>query len=412
MIIHYPRIMPDPKSPIDSPNLINDRGHNGTQVEVLPNHERATPVLDAAKDVDELQRQDSIDAATEIKALRNELGLDAVSENVSRSALPTSTGLTTDRLLGDFAGVARTAEGLLILPHEIKTEVQAPVDNQIRSKRFSLPSLGSGAPTATNYDSKVTNFSTRTSIIKFASGQQVFSIYNYPMSQAHRWFDQIIKAVAGRKRHKVSSGRWKDKFTSKSRIPTFEYSHPDVVLLPYIPNMNAYDVFRYNHEITECGELPWVKDLTAEDKVTLGERIISAIAAIHKDTGGGWGETILQNVIITPQGEPIVVDPEVEFNDDVTQAEQKMDDLKEIVYSMTGAISGSEQLTAVTPIVHRFLAHYPDQALVHKLSETTSTKFSFLRKIQLQLHDLNYFGVTMETFQAITEAIASYHLLK
>lgn len=359
-------------------------------------------------DVTALEAQDRVETVADLVELRSDMGLDAVVPAEPTSALPPRAAVLADRLVGDFAGAARTPEGLLILPSDLVAEVEAGIDQQIKAKRFSLPSLGSGSPTATAYDSKVTNFSTRTSILELASGQKVFSVYNYPLSQGHRWFDQIVKTIAGRQRHKVSSARWKKKFEGKSQVPTIQNDNPDVVLLPYIPNMNAFDLFRNNHDMSDYGELPWAKNLTTEDKLVLGERIITALAKLHADTGVGWGETILQNVIITPEGEPIIVDPEVEFNSGVSPEEQKLDDLKEMIFSMAGAISQSEKVSDVTPIVHRFLTSYPDQTIVRQLCDTTSDKFGFLRRVQLQLHDLNYFGVSLGTYQAITAAIKSY----
>lgn len=362
-------------------------------------------------------RAEALERLRVAEAERTATGIENLHEAIGAS--PNSSQILSgdktlaNRLLGDFLGTAKRIDSRrLALASTDAAELVAPIASQVRERRFSAPSLGTGAPTATEYESHITNFSTRTAIHTLPDGRRVFSVYNYPLSQVHRWFDRIVKTMAGHKRYKVSSKRWKEKFQTKTNIPTFEHDRSDIILMPYIPNMNAYDVFRNNHSIENCGELPWVQDMSVEDKIIIAERIIDAIASGHSRDNAGWGETILQNAIITPEGEPIIVDPEVEFDADMSLEDQKVDDMREMIFSIAGAIYHADNVTDIEQIVHRLLARYPEPAVIEKLSATTNNSFGLLRRLQLQLHDLNYFGMTLESYKAVSQAISSYKAAK
>jgi len=325
-------------------------------------------------------------------------------------------------LFGDFVGAEKDEGGRILLTEKAgeAEETVKKLAEDIRKfkgeKRFSLPSVAKGAPTHTEYNSKVRNFSTRTRIIELDDGRKVFAVYNYPASRVHRFFDGLMKRFAGDKMSKASSSEWKQVFEERSNIPIIKYDDPNVVLMPFLPNVNAHDLFARNKEIVEeggnfgaCQEL--AKNIDLEGKLDIGKRIISELEAVHGE-GKTWGETILPNMIITPEGRPIIVDPETRYKKGVPIAEQKARDLRDILMSVCGALHHSEsddnKSVVYKTIVSSLLDNYSDASVIGELQRVVSKKPTFIQKIFRGSYESARLGISVPEYKKVAEAIKSY----
>lgn len=157
-------------------------------------------------------------------------------------------------------------------------------------------------------------------------------------------------------------------FETRSNVPIIEWDDPKIVLMPYLPNINAYDLFARNKKIKYFGLCPWAKDFDLEEKLKMGERIIIELWKIHQ-AGKTWGETILPNMIITADKHPVIVDPETQYDCGVPRIERRARDLRDILVSISGALRASEGITDYKPIVRRLLLAYPDREILKEIKK-------------------------------------------
>jgi tRNA A-37 threonylcarbamoyl transferase component Bud32 len=308
-------------------------------------------------------------------------------------------------LYGAFAG-ERTKSGTIALAPDAQKEVQRAITQHKKANRFSLPSLLIGAKTATGYDSRARNFSTRNTIATLPDGRRVFVVYNYPSSWIHRTLDTFGKWTAGARMRKAESAQWKRAYEAKSNIPIIETDDPNVVLMPFIENMNANDVFAFNHEIKDFGVLPEAKDAGVDEKMEYADRIVDELANIHAK-GAAWGEAILANMIITEGGKPVIVDPEVRYNKDVPLTEQKARDLRDLTMSIVSALRQSKEEFDVRTVVERVVGRHPDAAVRAELRQLAQKKPSFIRKLLRPIHELPRLGIKGSDYDKVVEAMAA-----
>ncbi len=310
-------------------------------------------------------------------------------------------------LLGDFKDGELNINGKIGLSEGDEKRTVLEIKKIKLKHRFSLPSLFAGSKTATEYDSKADNFSTRTDIITLEDGRKIFAVYNYPMSWIHRSLDGISKYLAGDKMAKASSSDWKKTFESRSNIPIIECKDENVVLMPFIQNINAYDLFARNKEIEDFGQCEFAKDIGFDGKMQVAEKIIVELRAIHQK-GKTWGETPLTNIIVTPEGNPIIVDPETQYYKDVPIVEQKARDIKDVVMSVCGALKYSEKINDYKPVVDRLLFQYADKEVVEELKKVISKKTTRIEKFVMFLYGVARLRINMVEYQKVTDAILAY----
>lgn len=309
-------------------------------------------------------------------------------------------------LMGDFKGAQLTDTGKIKFSPEEEKDAGRQIAAHKSKFLLSAPSVFQGSLTATEYGSKARNFSTRTKIIELEDGKKVFAVYNYPLSSVHRFLDGMFKHLAGDRMGKAASGDWKKTFEARSNVPTIECEDPRVVMMPYLPNINAHDLFANNHKIKDFGECSWAEGTTTEDKLEFGDQIIQELERVHK-TGKCWGETILPNIIITAEKQVVIVDPETQYDKDVPEAEQKARDLRDIIMSICGALHKSEpkDVGNYQAVVKRLMGQYSDKSVLQETKKLAAQKPTFIQSIFRVLHDSARLGISPAEYKKVSEAI-------
>lgn len=369
-----------------------------------PNPKGLNPeVLKSSPPIEQMTLREQTPAtAPSLEIVREEISATQQEEKPS-----SPKGRQRPRLWGDFTGTPLDDTGRIVLPKETMYEVTGKVAEHERKYSSSLPSILLGAPTATEYQGSAANFSTRTGIITLEDGRRVFVIYDYPLSSIHRFLDGLATHGAGDRMAKASKKEWKDRVEAKSNIPVIAYDQAHTVLLPYIENVNAHDAFALNKEIGVSEKFNWVKNLSLEDKIQLGEAVIRELAIVHAE-GKTWGETILHNMIITKDKEIIIVDPETAYDTDVDPTEQRARDLRDAVFSIAGALHTSESLSDYGALVKRLLNQYPDKAVIQSLEEVVSKPLSLTQKFFTLIHEIVRLGVSLSEMKKLAQEIAAY----
>ncbi len=311
------------------------------------------------------------------------------------------------QLLGDFSD-AEIENGRIIISSEEQEGVKEQLKRIKARDNFRLPSLIKGIRTATEYDSRVTNFSTKTSIIETKDGRKIFAVDCYPSSQIHRWLDGLAKRLVGHRFVKAPSSRWKSVFKRRSRIPVIENDDPRVVLMPYLDNVNLRDLLADNEEIKDFGQCDWAQDIDIETKRKIIDQIVDQVAELHAE-GGSWGETILHNMIITKDKRVVICDPETEYDDDVPQVERMASDLRDITFSTSSALSKSEGIQDPQEVVDQILSRYGNQEVIDELKRLVGKKPGLLQKIVMPFYETVRIGVKdMKEYERVRQAILKY----
>jgi tRNA A-37 threonylcarbamoyl transferase component Bud32 len=261
---------------------------------------------------------------------------------------------------------------------DIPADVVEKIKTLKAKNAWVAPALVKGNKTATNYDSKVTNYSTVTNIVE-SEGQKYFVVQNYKFSGVHRALDKFMKKVTGCRMSKADSADWKQEFEKKSRIPTIKNEDPDTVIMPFVPNVNLYDLFVNRGEIKDFGECDFAVEMKKEDMLGVLRKITKKVKEMH-GSDITWGELILPNMIIDKDQEVHICDPETSYNKDVPLLEQKARDLLDFITSAAAAMK-KKNTTEYGEAVSEILKEYSDPEVVRSLRELASKKPSFLSKI-------------------------------
>lgn len=296
----------------------------------------------------------------------------------------------------------------VILSSEQGVELMAKVSQIKKKEKLALPAVARGNRTATEYDSKARNFSTITNIITLADGQKLFVVYNYSTSWIHRKLDGFMKRRTGCRMQKAKSSEWKSKFEEKSRIPTIECEDENTVVMPFVPNVNAHDLFAKRDEIKNFGECEFANNIGVEELLGIVDKIVDEIKDTHAQDVT-WGELILPNIIIDKDQKVHVCDPETSYDKDVPIEEQKARDLLDFIISTAAALEKSGVEYAVS--ASRVLDKYGDKEIIAELKKLVSKKPRLVEKI--------FFGYTKarlglkdkKQWQYIKETIANYKIL-
>lgn len=192
---------------------------------------------------------------------------------------------------GDFVEEERR-NGRIVLNEEDRRAIEE-ASTQLRHQATKLPALVKGIPIAVEYQGKTNNFSTQTRIVSLPDGRKAFAVYSYAASSIHRVLDGVMKHLAGLRMGKVSRARWKERFEHKSEIPVIESADPYTVLMPFLPNVNGYDVFVHNKEIGDFGEVEWANHVDLEKKLGLVDKVIDELRRVH-GKGKVWGSLFFQ----------------------------------------------------------------------------------------------------------------------
>jgi len=347
------------------------------------------------KDGDVVEDNEREKTLTEIKERVNNL-YDSEDKNI-----------IDPRLLGDFFD-SKIEDNKIIFSDEDQRETTAQVHKIKMSNNFRLPSLMTGIKTATTYDSQVTNFSTKTNIIKTKDGKRIFAVDCYPASQIHRWCDGLGKRMVGHKFVKVPSSRWKKVFEERSNIPVINNDDSRVALMPYLPNINLRDLMAGNKDIDDFGECKWAENIKLEDKKEIVNKIIDEVGNLHNQ-GKTWGETILHNMIITNEQKVVVCDPETVYDNNVPQIERMASDLRDVAFSISGALLKSKEINDPQEIINQVLSRYNNKEVVGELKRLVSQKKTLIQKIFMSFYETVRIGVkNMKEYDQVKQAILNF----
>lgn len=264
----------------------------------------------------------------------------------------------------------------------LSVQEQTAISEEISSLKKDVPltktPIFHGNKTATEYDSTAENFSTITRIITLPDGRKLFAIYNYPNSWIHRAMDTFMKKMTNCPMHKASSSDWKQQFERKSNMQTIINEDPNLVLLPYIPNLNLFDLFAHHDQIKDFGQCDFAREMEPDDYLEIISQVTAKMNELHqKDIA--WGEFILNNMIIDKDKNVHICDPEIEFDEAASLSEQKAQDLQDLLFNV-GARSSDIGLDMET-IISKILTGYTDQQVKAVLLKQLSKDQHFLEKI-------------------------------
>jgi len=282
---------------------------------------------------------------------------------------------------GDDKHGYKMVNGKIILQPEQKQELLQHVVDFKSEVGFVAPALIKGNKTATEYDSKVANFSTRTKIVELADGSKFFVINNYSTSFIHRGLDSFMKKMTGTRMAKCKSRDWKDIFEERSRIPVLDIVEPNVVVLPFIPNVNAYDLFANRGDITDFGECEYAKDIDNEGLLEIVNKIVREVKKMHEaEPPVTWGELILPNIIVDKDQEVHICDPETQYKKDVPLLEQKARDLFDLIISSSSAMANKNGVEH-RKTIENILGEYGDNDVLSELARLSNEKTKLLHKL-------------------------------
>jgi hypothetical protein len=351
---------------------------------------------------------------SESKPIPAEEGLDARvdtlrSEIQERFARPSDDKVTSAvpvERYGDFVDEERLG-GRIILNRVDRVAIEA-ASSQLRDDATKLPALISGIPIAVEYRGQTNNFSTQTRIVSLSDGRKAFAVYSYAASSIHRVLDGVMKHLAGLRMGKVSRKNWKEQFEMKTEIPVIESSDPHTVLMPFIPNVNGYDVFVHNKEIGDFGEIKWANKVDLEKKLELVDKIIDELRRVHEE-GKVWGEFILPNIIFTKEQNVVVCDPEIEYDEGVSSLEARARDIKDILHSTCSALAKAEGMQDFPLIVKRILDRYGDEEVIGELQKLAAGKRKWWQKLTFAYEQVRTGSASQQEYEEVISAIQSYN---
>lgn len=252
------------------------------------------------------------------------------------------------------------------LSEEKRRELEKWTADFQKQNVFRGPRILTGNKTATEYDNKVENFSTKTAIKELASGEKIFVVDSYPSSLIHRLGDSVLRRFCGVKNFKAPNRIWKETFERRSNIPTIRIENKNAVAMPYIENVNLRDLMTFDKEIKNWGPIEWAENINIEEKKEILKSVVLEMEAMHRQ-GKTWGEAILANMIIDKNKKVWICDPEILFYNEVPKIEQKASDLKDIIFTSAASLACADKLEDYKEVVKLVFDNYSDKKVVETL---------------------------------------------
>ena len=263
-----------------------------------------------------------------------------------------------------------------------------------------------GNKTATEYDSKIRNFSTETSIETLPSGKKVFMVHNFSTSWAHRTIDNAMKRLTGTKIHKANRSQWKKQFEGKSTIPTIDNEDVDTIVMPYIPNINLRDLLADHQEIDDFGECEFAKEISDDQKLEIVDKVTDKTSQLH-DKDITWGELTTHNMIVDKDMNVHICDPETEYYDEVPMVERKARDLYNFILTTSADLKKSSNMDYGVA-AKRVIDRYQGKEVIDKLKEVAAEELGALYAITgFHYYDTLHFGSYGE-FKKARQSIVEY----
>jgi tRNA A-37 threonylcarbamoyl transferase component Bud32 len=139
-------------------------------------------------------------------------------------------------------------------------------------------------------------------------------------------------------------------------------------------------------------------------KILLSDKIVDELAGIHAK-GTAWGEAILANMIIAKDGRPIVVDPEVRYDEGVPLPEQKARDILDFIHSLVSALRKSEKEFDIEAVVRHVIDRYPDKTVIDEFPRIAKDKSKWYRKLLRPIHELPRLGQNRKDYNAVLKVL-------
>lgn len=318
-----------------------------------------------------------------------------------------------DYSFSDF-GDSKFKDNKIILSEEENKEIKEKITGIKQSDRFRSPSIANGIPIAADYETQVGNFSTHTYLVELENGKKVFAVNSYPLSIIHRALDGFRNWVMGQKMYKVPNWRWKETYEKRSNVPTIENPEKNVILMPFIENINLYDLIRWNKEIdvdSMSESFSWAKDLELQDKFKMIDKIVDELKEMHQDDKT-WGEVILPNMIVDENKNVIICDPENLYYNGIDDLEKKARDLTNLAFSVAGALetvgdidsNGFEEV--IEKIFNRYGSDKEAEEIKKEVAKLNSKKLNLLQKIVLPAEMCRVGVTTRENYNKIKDILS------
>lgn len=288
----------------------------------------------------------------------------------------------TNPSLGDFVGEP-LVDGKLILQKFHKQFLDKELLQLVEEVKNSPVAVDKGYKVAAEYDSQVQGWTTQSKIFTLPNGKKLFVLINFTASKWRRWSDRFMEAISGDEMRKPKNADWKKTVESRSNVPTVAGLPDNIVAMPYIESINAYDVFAHQKDIKNFGNFGWAKDLKVNDKIDLLAPITSELKKVHA-SGKTWGDSILPNFILTKNREPLLVDAETTYeNIDVTR--QCATDLRNLITSACGALRRGDGIDKFDAVVDKVLSSYNDSNMSTALKNLCQEGLSWRKELFFNL---------------------------
>jgi hypothetical protein len=258
------------------------------------------------------------------------------------------------------------------------------------------PRILTGHPVAHAHPdkSRVVNFSTATRLVTVSSGFRAFLLYRYPFSWIHSILDNLQRALTGKQAIKpFRRRRWQKIVEENSLIPIIHIDVPGIIALPYIPNWNLRDILHHR-----------IVNLSSDEVQNILNKVCQKLNSYHQ-TGRVWGETDVQNIIVTDDGtgEPILCDSEVRYYPWVPLEQRKASDWFDFIFSACGSIEHTD--ISCGELAQKLLTKIADDRTKKLLIEQCKSRKTILRPRSFWRATSGRLGCSAERYQAICRAI-------
>jgi hypothetical protein len=352
--------------------------------------------ITAKQEIESGTIEERVDVARRIAELRSEIG---------HADKPSAKGIGIDaELLGDFDAGVLVAENRMRLDAEASQALARELSSFAETTRDSKVATNKGYPVAAVYDAQVQGWTTQSRIVTLPDGQRLFALTSYPQGKRRRHLDRLMERLSGDPMRKPKPKDWKRIVESRNSIPTVEGTPENMVVMPFIESMNAYDLFAHQKEIKDFGPFSWAEGMSADDRLDLAPGIAEELSRVH-GSGRTWGEAILPNVVLTKERKSIYIDPETTY-EGIEETEQRATDVRNLITSICGALARSEGVQDFKRIAGRVLDGYRATETIAALREICAKPLTFRNRLFFNIFSRFRVGSTdLNEFNRVREAI-------
>jgi len=312
-------------------------------------------------------------------------------------------GQEKDPAFGDFDDVA-AGGNTIVLNRTNKQFLDHEIHRFIDSVKNDPVAVNKGYKVAASYDSQVQGWTTQSRIFNLPNGKRVFVLVNFPASRWRRMADRFMETISGDEMRKPKNDDWKEIVESRSTVPTIEGFPSNVVVMPFIESINAYDIFAHQKSIKNFGDFGWAKGLKVDGKLDLLDPMVGELKATHLE-GKTWGEAILPNFVFTKDKKAVLVDPETTY-ENLTQAQERATDLRNLITSVCGALKRGDGFSDFGSISKKVLSSYGDFDILSSLRDLCVNGLSLRKELVFNLFGRHRVGSTnLNEFYEVTSAI-------